>query len=95
MGKAPLMFGRVTEAAEQKLATACVAFRRTDLRFDENFIGSGFEDDDYCYQLRAQNPKARFVVDNGVMVTHLNEMKNQRGRFFDHNKRYFQQKWNV
>lgn len=95
MGNAPVIAGQATVAAERKLATACVAFRKTNIRFDENFIGSGFEDDDYCYQLRQQNPAAKFVVDNAVLVTHLNEMKNQKGSYFEHNKRYITQKWKL
>ena len=31
----------------KKIPTACIAFRKTHLRFDEKFIGSGFEDDDF------------------------------------------------
>lgn len=93
MGGAKFRPGQVTEAAERKLATACVAFRKTGLRFDENFEGSGFEDDDYAAMLVRENPAARFVVDNGVAVTHLNERKNQTGETWAKNQAYFQRKW--
>ncbi len=93
MGKAPFEPGRLTLATEHKLATACVAFRKSSLRFDEGFIGSGFEDDDMCRQMLAAQPGARFLVDNGLMVTHLNEMKNQKGEIWDKNKAYFERKW--
>ena len=85
----------LTAATERKLPTACVAIRRNGLRFDERFIGSGWEDDDYCAQLRAANPSAEFFVCHDVWVVHRNEMKNQRGPHWQHNKNLFQSKWHV
>jgi len=93
MGDASLVVGQMTRAAGRKLPTACVAFRKSELRFDEQFIGSGFEDDDFCRNLAVQDPQASFWVDNGVMVTHLNEMKNQKGENWKKNEAYFKKKW--
>lgn len=76
------------------LPTACIAIWANELRFDENFIGSGFEDNDYCAQLRQLNPNARFLVNHDVQVIHANEKKNQHGTYWDHNKAYFEKKWN-
>lgn len=95
MGGAPPILGQRTVAVEGKLATACVAFRRSELRFDEAFVGSGFEDDDFCFQIRRKDPEAVFLVDNRVMVTHVNEMKNQTGDNFDLNKAYLKKKWRL
>lgn len=75
------------------LPTACIAIRKNDLRFDENFIGSGFEDNDYCAQLRQLVEGARFFVNHNVQVVHKNECKNQHGEYWKHNKEYFERKW--
>lgn len=76
------------------LPTACLVLRKTEIRFDENFIGSGFEDNDYCDQLRLAYPKARFIINHNVQVIHLNECKNQHGEYWKYNKKYYEQKWN-
>ena len=73
----------------QKTPTACIAFRKTDIRFDENFKGSGFEDDDFCRRMGG-----KIIIDNRVKVIHKNEMKNQRENW-KHNKEYFESKWGV
>jgi hypothetical protein len=78
-----------------KLPTACVAFRNEDLRFDEAFVGSGFEDDDFLMQLRRRHPGGRFAIVEGCRVVHINEMKNQTGEFWDKNKATFEQKWGI
>jgi len=67
------------------MITACCAFKNTGLRFDENYIGSGYEDTDFCKQLGG-----KFFVANKVKVIHKNECKNQ---FKKQNKRYFRNKW--
>ena len=35
----------------KKVPTACVAFRNDGTSFDQSFVGSGFEDDDFEKQL--------------------------------------------
>lgn len=69
----------------RRMITACCAFRNTTLRFDENYIGSGFEDTDFCKQLGG-----KFFVANKVKVTHRNENKNPHKK---QNKKYFKEKW--
>jgi glycosyltransferase involved in cell wall biosynthesis len=58
--------------------------------FDDNYIGSQWEDTDYCFSVR----KAGFdvVQDNSVAVIHYNEEKN---RDHTHNRAYFNQKWGT
>lgn len=73
--------------------TSCVAFYRTDLRFDENFIGSGFEDTDFCKQMSMKFPDKHCVINNSCKMTHLNEMKNQQGEYWDKNRAYYLGKW--
>lgn len=68
-----------------KTPTACVAFRQTTYRFDENFKGSGFEDDAFCLALGPQ-----IVIDNQVRLIHLNEMKRQHENW-EHNKKHFEE----
>jgi glycosyltransferase involved in cell wall biosynthesis len=69
----------------KKIPTACTGFRQTLVRFDENFKGSGFEDDAFCL---AMGP--RIIIDNRVKVIHLNEMKYQQENW-EHNKKYFEE----
>ena len=87
-----------------RLPTACVAFRNDGLRFDESFVGSGWEDDDFCAQLRRKYPKGKFVINEDVRVVHKNEMKQQGfikgkgpvpGGNFEKNQAYFEKKWNT
>ncbi|GAG77861.1 unnamed protein product, partial [marine sediment metagenome] len=67
------------------MITACCAFRNTALRFDENYIGSGYEDTDFCRQLGG-----KFFVTNKVKMVHKNEHKNPSDI---RNGRYFKEKW--
>jgi len=78
----------------RQLPTACIAFKKTDIRFDETFIGSGFEDNDFCLQLGIQNRKGIFIINNNVKLVHTNEMKEQ-GRNWNYNKNYFNQKYGI
>jgi len=86
----------------KRLPTACIAFRNDGLRFDENFVGSGFEDDDFCAQLRQKYPTGTFIINEDVRVVHKNEMKNQGfikgkgpvpGGVFEKNQAYYESKW--
>lgn len=54
----------VVDCIDNKVCTACIAFRRSTIMFDENFIGSGFEDDDFMRQMRAKFPNDRIVINN-------------------------------
>lgn len=67
------------------MITACCAFKNTTLRFDENYIGSGYEDTDFCKQLGG-----KFFVTNKVKLIHRNEHKNP---FDIQNGNYFKNKW--
>lgn len=81
--------GGRTILPSQKLLTACFV-TDSDLRFDENFRGSGFEDDKFCDELRANHPDGQWIVCHDVRVVHLNEQKNQRGENWDFNKAYYE-----
>jgi hypothetical protein len=94
MGENYDMTKPIVEVDVKRLPTACIAFLKHPLiRFDEQFIGSGFEDDDFCKQLQNLYPDGRFVINNGVVVVHKNEMKNQKTGFWYYNKAYYLRKW--
>lgn len=75
------------------LPTAAIAFRHRGHMFDENFRGSGWEDNDWCLQYIVANQSSRFIQSNRCKLVHLNEMKGQHGPNWDHNKAYFFSKW--
>jgi len=86
---APMMSSQYALTADfeevKKVPTACVAFRQTIIRFDENFKGSGFEDDAFCLAMGPQ-----ITIYNRVKLIHLNEMKHQQ-EHWEHNKRHFEE----
>ena len=98
MGAPPRAPGQdgISEIATRKCLTACIAIRRwpPEIRFDEGYIGSGFEDDDICAQLRQAFPDGVWLIRHDVIAVHRNEMKNQRAPFAVNRKR-FEQKWGV
>jgi len=75
------------------LPSAAIAFRNLGLRFDENYVGSGYEDSDFCFQYVAMNA-GRFAINNECRLIHLNEMKNQPDNNV-RNRKYFRKKWGV
>jgi glycosyltransferase involved in cell wall biosynthesis len=75
--------------------SACVAFRQTGVRFDEHYVGSGWEDTDFVKQLKQIYPHGRIVINNCVRMTHANEMKNQLGENFRLNRAYYNKKWGT
>lgn len=79
----------VTIVPSRKLLTACVVIRRNSLRFDEGFVGSGYEDLAYCDDLRAMFPNGTWMVDHDVKLVHRNEQKNQSGEFAEKNRAYY------
>jgi GT2 family glycosyltransferase len=100
----PTKASGLTVAKDRALVTACCAFRNDGLRFDENFLGSGFEDDDYSAQLREKYPGGTFLVNEDVRVVHHNTMTNQGfikgqgpvpGGNFEKNRAYYEEKWRT
>jgi glycosyltransferase involved in cell wall biosynthesis len=82
-----------TVVPSKRLLTACCAFKPHGLRFDEAYIGSGFEDCDYSNQLAAIRPDGVFLVCHDARAIHRNEAKNQRGSYWDRNKARYLAKW--
>lgn len=79
----------VVEVAARELPTAAIAFRDLGVRFDEGFIGSGFEDNWFCKCLGNKAPNGKFVISNKCKLVHLNEMKNQHGPNWEHNEKHY------
>ena len=74
------------------IPTACCAFRKTSLRFDERFIRAGWEDTDFFMQL-LQKENGFLVIANDVKVVHLNEEKHDGGAKNVYNRELFLKKW--
>lgn len=72
-----------------RLPTACLAIRKNPVAFNCNFIGSGYEDTDYMNRINENFPDLKMVINNDCKLVHLNEQKNQGGRFFAYNKKYY------
>jgi hypothetical protein len=69
----------------KKVPTSCIAIRKNDVRFDEGFKGSGYEDTTYINYINLLYPTKSIVVNNNCKLIHLNEMKNQGGKYWEHN----------
>lgn len=79
------------------IPTACCIFRKKDvdrigLWFDEDFLGSGWEDTMFFSQLKNGCKKlgigTDIVIDNTVKVTHLNNETNN-SQWYEYNKQVF------
>ena len=75
------------------LPTAAIAFRHQGHTFDEQYQGSGWEDNDWCLQYLTADPSCKFVQSNRCKLRHMNEMKNQHGPNWWHNRAHFMIKW--
>jgi len=72
--------------------TATIAFRKSDIKFDETYIGSGYEDTDFCLQMQQKFPRKKVAIVNLCVLTHLHEAKEQHIHI-PVNRKYFQTKW--
>lgn len=83
----------------QVAPSACIAFRRDDTRFLEEYEGSGWEDLDFHMQLKKKyGDDKKVFINNKVKLIHKHEMKNQNGlgpgfNPFDHNRDIFDRRW--
>jgi len=77
------------------LPTAAIAFVWRGQRLDCTYRGSSYEDSDWCFQVRKDDPQAVFVQSNRCRLLHLNERKEGRGENWDHNRSYFHEKWGI
>lgn len=88
------LLDRTPLRAEGLAADVCGAVMMTrklpGVGFDDHYVGSQWEDTDYCFEVR----KAGYHVlqDNRVSVLHYNEEKN---RNYSDNQVYFCRKWGI
>jgi glycosyltransferase involved in cell wall biosynthesis len=73
----------------KRVPTACIAVRKNPVRFDEGFKGSGYEDTAYLNRINEIYPGHRIVVNNNCKLIHLNNMVNQGGKYWEHNKKHY------
>lgn len=72
----------------ETVPSACIAFKKCGVEFDERFKGSGFEDTQFCDCMRKENPDGTIVIVNSCTVMHANEMKNQKVNFKHNSELY-------
>lgn len=72
--------------------SAACAFRKTELRFCEEYLGSGFEDTHFILAMKKISIPQRVVINNKCKLIHANEQKNQ-GVNFGHNSKVFSKYW--
>jgi glycosyltransferase involved in cell wall biosynthesis len=61
--------------------TACIAIRNDGIRFNEDYLGSGWEDVSFHCRMKRAHPDRYPVINNKVKMIHYNEMKNQKYNF--------------
>ena len=82
----------IVYASHRHLPSAVIAIKKEELRFNEDYRGGGFEDTDYCYQLREKYFNCKFAICNKCKLIHKNEQKRQIDNF-GHNSKTFHKKW--
>jgi hypothetical protein len=82
-----------TVVPTKRLLTACCAFKPLGGRFDEGYIGSGFEDVDISNQLSQRDTNGLFIVCHDAHVIHRNEQREQGGENWTKNKALYESKW--
>ena len=78
------------------VCSAAIAMRVSDvdkLRYDEDFIGSGYEDTDFCLRMKERYPEQRIVINNQCRLIHIHEGKGQQGKSAGYNKAHFESIW--
>lgn len=83
------------EIAEPAVLSAAIAFNQkllAGIYFDPLYEGSGYEDTDFCFQVKRAFPEKRFAIINKCRLIHYHEMKNQ-SPYASQNKALFLSKW--
>ena len=87
-------YGIVPKRIDVIMPSMALAVRRSDLRFDENYRGSGWEDTDYLFQHFYRDLSVKFAIMNKCKLIHAREMKHQK-EYFQFNRDYFYKKWGM
>lgn len=77
------------------MPSSAIAFKNKGIKFDDNYIGSGWEDTDFFFEFSLRYPNCKFMINNKVQLIHLNEMKGNQREHFEKNKQYFYSKWKL
>jgi glycosyltransferase involved in cell wall biosynthesis len=85
--------GNLIEVTSKSIPSACICIRKNSLKYDEAYIGCGYEDTDYCLRLSQMFPIGKVIVIDDCRIIHLQEMKNELGDYLTHNKQVFLSKW--
>lgn len=92
------------ETGLQLVASACIAFRRSDIEhirdelnkpFDENYKGAVWEDSDFCMVMRHTLDHKDIVICNTSKIVHLNAQQGRTHSDVMENRNYFNSKWSV
>lgn len=75
------------------IPTAAISFRHLGVMFDENLIGSGFDDNWWCLETLEKFPGMVYVQSNRAILVHENHMFRQKGKFWEHNLAAFTKRW--
>jgi hypothetical protein len=81
-------------AEVNRVPSACIALKKDDIYFDEKYIGSGFEDTDFCMARKNKYSDSIFAINNYCRLIHLNAMQNQVINFRT-NREYYEGKWGA
>ena len=78
-----------------RVPTSCITVKNMGgtVKFDEKFVGSGYEDTDWMNQVNITYPNSIMTVNNNCRLIHLNEEKGQGGANFEHNKAHYLSKY--
>jgi len=81
------------------VGSSCIAFP-TDVgvRFDEAFLGAGYEDTDFCMQVNQKHPNKKTIINNRCKMIHLSESKGRTVGGKDTigaNRGLFRKKWRI
>lgn len=71
--------------------SACIAFRNDGTRFNEEMLGSQWEDTSFIFRLKAKYPKGKIVVCNECRLIHKHEMKGSK--YGEYNKAIFEKEF--
>lgn len=78
----------------KRITTACLSLRKNNIRFDENFKGSGYEDTDYSNQLSEEFNGMDFIVNNQCELIHENKKQGQGNQnIWQENHDYYSEKY--
>lgn len=83
-----------TRITRSIIAGACIAHRKTHLRYDEEFKGSGMEDNDFCMQVNNSYPNPAMVINYNCKLYHAGEKKLNKENL-EYNTGYYQHKWHT